>query len=215
MDQKAIGPPHSFFIAPLVEYAQERGVFDAFVDDGVFVAPDRTPFELLRFAALAMLQGPDEHVPYGWTHCLTLAQAPLLIASSCSDPGQAAFVSLAYLAAHWAGLGAGAVENWFSPRAVEASVDEALTDSPAVAAAAAWHTADPARTLTSLATSASLAHDAHRVKYTLACLDAAAADPVQRRLYLAAAAYLNVWWRHHPDPSDPLDDESCNPHPSS
>ena len=46
------------------------------------------------------------------------------------------------------------VENWFSPRAVEASVDEALTDSPAVAAAAAWHTADPTRTLTSLAISA-------------------------------------------------------------
>ena len=214
-DQKAIGPPHSLFIAPLLEYAQERGVFEPFVEDRVFVAPDRTPFELLRFAALAMLQGPDEHVPYGWTHCLTLAQAPLLIANLCADPGRAAFVSIAYLAAHWAGLGAGAVENWFSPRAVEASVDEALTDSPAVAAAAAWHTADPARTLTSLATSASLAHDAHRVKYTLACLDAAAADPVQRRLYLAAAAYLNVWWRHHPDTSDPLDDESCSSHPSS
>ncbi len=131
----------------------------------------------------------------------------MLIAGSCTDPGQAAFVSLAYLAAHWAGLGADRVENWFSPRAVEASVDEALTDSPAVAAAAAWHTADPARTLTSLATSASLAHDAHRVKYTLACLDAATADPMQRRLYLAAAAFLNAWWRHHPDPSDPLDGE--------
>ena len=93
IDQSAIGPPHSLFIAPLLEYAQERGVFDAFIDDGVFVAPDRTPFELLRFAALAMLQGPDEHAPYGWTHCLTLAQAPLLIASACSDPGRAAFVS--------------------------------------------------------------------------------------------------------------------------
>jgi hypothetical protein len=199
----------------LVEFAQERGVFDAFVDDGVFVAPDRTPFELLRFAAHAMLQGPEEHAPYGWTHCLTLAQAPLLIASSCHDPGQAAFVSLAYLAAHWAGLGDGTVENWFSPRAVEASVDEALADSPAVAAAAAWHTADPARTLTSLATSASLGHDAHRVKYTLACIDAAAADPMQRRLYLAAAAYLNAWWRHHPDPSDPLDEPPCRRHRSS
>ena len=76
-DQKAIGPPHSLFIAPLLEYAQERGVFDPFVEDRVFVAPDRTPFELLRFAALAMLQGPDEHAAYGWTHCLTLAQAPL------------------------------------------------------------------------------------------------------------------------------------------
>jgi hypothetical protein len=214
-DQNSIGPPHSLFIAPLVEYAQERGVFERFVEDRVFVAPDRTSFELLRFAALAMLQGPDEHAPYGWTHCLTLALAPLQISGSCSDPGRAAFVAIAYLAAHWAGLGAGTVDYWFSPRAVEAGIDEALTDTPAVAAAAAWHTADPARTLTALATSASLAHDAHRVKYTLACLDAAAADPAQRRLYLAAAAHLNAWWRHHPDPSDPLDEEPCNSHPTS
>ena len=210
MEQKAIGPPLSLFIAPLVEYAHDRGVFEAFVDDGIFVAPERTPFEVLRFAALAMLQGPDEHAPYGWTHCLTLAQAPLLLARSCTDPGQAAFVSLAYLAAFWAALGVDTVENWFSPRAVDASIDEALSDSPRVAAAAAWHTADPARTFTSLATSASLAHDAHRVKYTLACLDAAAADPVQQRLYLAAAAYLNAWWCAHPDASDPLGDQSCN-----
>jgi hypothetical protein len=42
-DQKAIGPPHSLFIAPLLEYAQERSVFEPFLEDRVFVAPDRTP----------------------------------------------------------------------------------------------------------------------------------------------------------------------------
>ncbi|MGH9024913.1 MAG: hypothetical protein ACRDWD_02175 [Acidimicrobiia bacterium] len=37
---------------------------------------------------------------------------------------------------------------------------------------------------------AALHPDAHVVKYTLACLDAATADPEQDRLCLAAAAYL-------------------------
>jgi hypothetical protein len=185
----------------LLEYAQERGVFEPFVEDRVFVAPDRTPFELLRFAALAMLQGPDEHVPYGWTHCLTLAQAPLLIANACTDPGRAAFVSIAYLAAHWAGLGAGAVENWISPRAVEASVDEALSDEPSIAAAAAGtppirHARSPARHL-------GIPRPRRDRKYTLACLDAAAADPVQRRLYLAAALSQRVV-APVSDTSDPL-----------
>jgi hypothetical protein len=41
------------------------------------------------------------------------------------------------------------------------------------------------------------------VKYTLACLDAAAADPSAEPLYLAAAAYLNGWWELRGDPDDP------------
>ena len=42
-------------------------------------------------------------------------------------------------------------------------------------------------------------HDAHFVKYTLACLHASDADPQSRRLYLAAAASLAGWWAQHPD----------------
>jgi hypothetical protein len=50
------------------------------------------------------------------------------------------------------------------------------------------------------------------VKYTLACLDASAADPAGSSWYLAAAAHLNAWWLAHPDRSDPhagqdLDDD--------
>ena len=40
----------------------------------------------------------------------------------------------------------------------------------------------------SLASAASRGQDAHLVKYTLACLDAADADPGAARLYLSAAA---------------------------
>jgi hypothetical protein len=48
--------------------------------------------------------------------------------------------------------------------------------------------------VSALATRASLHGDAHRVKYTLACLDAIATDPGHEALYLAAAAYLSAWW---------------------
>ena len=49
-----------------------------------------------------------------------------------------------------------------------------------------------------LATRAALHHDAHLVKYTLACFDAATADPGRRRLYLSAAASLSAWWAQQP-----------------
>ena len=52
--------------------------------------------------------------------------------------------------------------------------------------------------MTVLATNAALHHDAHLVKYTLACFDAAEADPPQRRLYLAAAASLAGYWAQQP-----------------
>ena len=178
-----IGPPPSFFIAPMVEHAQDGGAFAGLLEpDGTFVAPAKTPFELQRFAAQAMLQGPPDQAPYGWTHCLTLAQAPLLLAAAQPgrDPAAAIYVATAYLAAHWAGLGDGHVDLTYEP-------------------------ADPGPdAVTRLATAASVNHDAHRVKYTLACLDAVATDPSHRSLYLAAASYLSGWWDARPDAADPL-----------
>jgi hypothetical protein len=203
-----IGPPPSDFIAPLVEHAQDSGAFDNLVGaDGVFVAPRRTPHTMLRFAAHTMLQGSPDQAPYGWTHCLTLAQAPLLLADAGGAPGPASYVASAYLAAHWAGLGHGSVDLEHVPASVDADLAEALLDDPATSAGAAWHTDDPSRAASLLATAASINHDAHRVKYTLACLDAAACDPAATRLYLAAAAHLNAWWNAHPH----ADDESPSP----
>ena len=46
-----------------------------------------------------------------------------------------------------------------------------------------------------VATAAALHEDAHLVKYTLACLHAAADDREFAGLYLAAAAHLVEWWR--------------------
>jgi hypothetical protein len=48
--------------------------------------------------------------------------------------------------------------------------------------------------VTTLVTRAAIHEDAHLVKYTLACLDAATDDPPHRRLYLAAAASLGGYW---------------------
>ncbi len=190
-----VDPPPSLFIAPMVEHAQAHGALDGLLDDdGGFRAPAAPPFALLRFAAQAMLQGPPQQAPFGWTHCLTLAQAPLLVASAGSDPARAVFVAAAYLVAHWATQGRGHVDLDAVPPPNGADVAEALDDAPAAAAAAAWHAAEPEATVAALATSAATAHDAHRVKYTLACIDAAAADLTHRSTYLAAAAYLNAWW---------------------
>ena len=108
-----VDPPPSLFIAPMVEHAQAHGAFDGLLDDdGGFRAPAAPPFALLRFAAQAMLQGPAEQAPFGWTHCLTLAQAPLLVASAGAgaDRARAVFVAAAYLAAHWATQGRGHVD---------------------------------------------------------------------------------------------------------
>ncbi|MBV9254648.1 MAG: hypothetical protein JO054_10480 [Actinobacteria bacterium] len=174
-----VGPPAVPFIAPLLQHAQAEDVFAALLEeDGTFHVPAASPFQLLRYAAQTMLQGDPAHAPYGWTHCFTLAQAPLMIGNATGDVGATTFVAAAYMAAHWAAYGQGVVD---------------LTDEPAPVAV----------TASALATAASRNHDAHRVKYTLACIDAAAADPEATPLYLAAAAYLNDWWDQRGDSSDP------------
>lgn len=181
-----IEPPPSSFIAPLVLHAEAHGVFDR------LTGPAERPFELLRYAAQAMLQGPVEHAPYGWTHMLTLAQAPLMIGGP-----ESTFVAAAHLAANWVGHGRGRVDLRWAPDPVGVPLAEALQADPLTAAAAAFHTPPgPAvgAAAALLATRASIGDDSHRVKYTLACIDAGVQDRPAQRLYLAAAAYLNAWW---------------------
>ena len=64
-------------------------------------------------------------------------------------------------------------------------------DTQDVLAAGEW----PATTVEELATAAALHEDAHLVKYTLACIHAAADDPAFAPLYLSAADHLVRWWR--------------------
>jgi hypothetical protein len=205
-----VGPPGQSGIAAMVEHAQDHDVLSGLLDaDGTFIAPEALPVELLRFAAHAMLQGSPDAAAYGWTHCLTLAQAALMVAPACTNASQAAYVAMTYLASHWATLGQGTLDlDGPAPDPVGTDLEALLSASPQQAAAAAWHGRDRGDIVTRLATSAACAHDAHRAKYTLACLDAATADPTGTPLYLAAAAYLNAWWVQHPDRTDPLSDQA-------
>jgi predicted N-acetyltransferase YhbS len=198
-----VGAPPSPFIAPLVHHAHERGLVDALIRDGTFHAPPHAPRELLRFAAQAMLQGDSEQAPLGWTHCLTLAQGALRAGRLAGDAPLGTYVSMVYLIAHWGAYGIGQLDPDHVPEPSRHPLPDALGVSPRDAAAAAWHDPDPVGTASILASAAATNHDAHRVKYTLACLDAAADDPSAEQLYLAAAAYLNAWWDLRGDPEDP------------
>ena len=90
------------------------------------------------------------------------------------------------------------------PTRTDQALEDALDDTPEVAAAAAYHAAHLDSTVTRLADAAATGHDAHLVKYAHACLDARAADPEHAASYLAATAHLIAWWRQHPAEGDPL-----------
>ena len=198
-----VGRPSSPFIAPLVGHTFAQGLIDPLSPGGTFSAPHEPPRELLRFAAQAMLQGDPEQAPFGWTHCLTLAQGALRAGTLAGDEPLATYVAMVYLIAHWGAYGIGTLDPDHIPEPTRHGLRDALDLSPNDAAAAAWHDPDRVTTAAVLASAASSNHDAHRVKYTLACLDAAADDPAAEPLYLAAAAYLNSWWQLRGDPDDP------------
>jgi hypothetical protein len=195
------------FIAPLIHDAARRGVLDLLCEsEGTFVAPNRAPLELLRVAAQAMLQGPPEYAAYGWTHCLTLAQGALRAGALAADLTAGTYMAAAYIASHVAAYAGKPLDLNYRPEPTPIVLERALRDSPTSAAGAAWQAPEQATAI--LAAAAAVNHDAHRVKYTLACLEAAAGDPAAGRLYVAAAAYLNAWWEAHPGTDDPIGSSS-------
>jgi hypothetical protein len=138
------------------------------------VAPDLVDARsaVSRVAAWAMVQEAPDHVPYGWTHALTIPQAVLSLGI---EPRLAVAVAGSQLIGFRASMGARRLDP----------------DAPLPATA----DLDPQE----LATAASLHGDAHVVKYTLAALDAAAYDPAFGDLYLAAANRHHEWWWGQPD----------------
>ncbi len=143
-----------------------------------------------------MLQDDPTYAPYGWTHCLTLAQAAIGVRHRLADPVAGAAVAATYVVAFRAAEGAHAIEIDWEPEPNDIAPLDALAAEPAVAAGAVFHASADALDdiVPELAARAGSHDDAHVAKYTLACFDAAAADPVRRRLFLAAAAYLGAWW---------------------
>jgi hypothetical protein len=194
----ALGVPGSLFIHPLMSQVDGQGVASQLLGGALGgVSVEDASRVVQRAAAWSMLQEPPDHAAYGWSHCLTMPQAVLAVAGACRDPRRAVAVAATHVVGFRAALAARPLVDAYRPEPPDAGWPEALDAGPAVAAAAAWHTAgtDLEEVVTEVAGAAAVHPDAHLVKYTLACLDAAADDPSARRLYLAAAASLVGHWR--------------------
>ncbi len=142
---------------------------------------------VLHAAAWSMLLEPGDHSPYGWSHCLTMPQAVLGLAGTV-DPSMALAVASTYVVGFRSALAVNPLEPVFPTEDPRLPLPEAIDAGPTVAAAAVWHLPDLAMAdvVGELATRASVQRDAHLVKYTLACVDAAATDrahhaPLPRR----------------------------------
>lgn len=188
------GDPGSDFIYPVMHLTERSGLAAELLDEplrGMEVAEARRI--LLRVAAHSMLQDNPDAAPYGWTHCLTMPQAVLVAADHGADPELAVAVAATYV------LGFRATQG-------RVRLDPDATPAPGTDAARAWSASeDGLREIADGLVTYALVHpDAHLAKYTLACLDAADADPDARHLFLAAAAHLHEWWRPVPFADDPI-----------
>lgn len=200
-DTVDLGRGGSDFIQPTMDRVDATGIAAERLGPVIGSPTTRHARVLARVAARSMLLDRPAAAPYGWTHCLTMPQA-LMSLTDVVDPGRALRVAATEVLGFRASLGdrtvprgALGVDGDGVPADPGIPVNEALRVGPSVAAGAVWHSPDPDGSLrASLASAASRGQDAHLVKYTLACLDAAASDPSHRRLHLAAAAYLVGWW---------------------
>jgi len=175
-----LGPPGSTFIHPLMMHVDESGFAAAQLGDALGSYTEEAARVILRTAARSMLLETCEHAPYGWTHCLTMPQALLGLARNSQRPDRLLALAATEVLAFRTALGGAQIQT---------STPDAL---PSV---------DP----DVLASAAASSHDAHVVKYVLACLDAAAWDPGETSLYLAAGArLLDCWETAGGDPTVPL-----------
>lgn len=175
-----VGVPGSAFIHPLMMQVDDSGLAASLLGDVVGDYSDEAARALLRVAARSMLAERCDHARYGWTHCLTMPQALLGLARRSARPGRLLALAATEVVAFRAALGEAAL-----PAAIVSPLTPLEPDE--------------------LARAAATAHDAHVVKYALACLDAAAFDPPEAALYLAAGRrLLDCWAAGGGDPSDPL-----------
>jgi hypothetical protein len=185
------GDPGSDFIYPTMHLTEASGLAAEVLDAPLRgMTVDGARRVLLRVAARSMLQDNPDAAPYGWTHCLTMPQAVLVAADHHgADPDLTVAVAATYV------LG-------FRSTQGRVRLDDAWAPEPGTAAGRAWAATpdERAEVTQELATYGALHEDAHVAKYTLACFDAAAADPEAAPLFLAAAAHLHDWWRHR-DPT--------------
>jgi len=188
------GDPGSDFIYPTMHLVDEGGLAAAVLDGPLRgLGPDDTRRILLRTAARSMLQDDPAAAPYGWTHCLTMPQAVLEAVDLGADAELAVAVAATYV------LG-------FRSTKGRVTLDPGWVPAAGSSVHRAWSARGDERdaVVDDLVAFGAVHPDAHVAKYTLAGLDAAAADPEAAHLHLAAIAHLHEWWRAHPVEDDPL-----------
>jgi hypothetical protein len=169
-------PPHiamsNDFIAPMMLAVEVDGLAARLLGRATQAAPESAAKALSRIAALSMLQDDPDRAPYGWTHCLTLPQGLMALAPYTTHTDRLVRIAATFALGFRSTLGKARLDAGWTP--------SATPDVSVLAARAVAH------------------EDAHLVKFTVACLAAAAADPPARPLFLAAAEYLGEWWDAHP-----------------
>jgi hypothetical protein len=188
------GDPGSDFIYPTMHLTETSGLAADVLEAPLRGMPvDDARRVLLRTAAQSMLQDNRDAAPYGWTHCLTMPQAVLVAADHGADADIAVAVAATYVLGFRATQGRVRIDpSWSPPRDTVAG--------------AVWSAGDDElpSIVDELVSFGAIHPDAHVAKYTLACLDAADADPEARRLFLAAAAHLHEWWEPIRFEDDPI-----------
>lgn len=198
-----VGMGASPFIHPMLMQVDPTGIAREALAHGVPVDDlAGAQRSVLRAAALSMLLEPDEHAPYGWSHCLTMSQAALGIAARLRDPARAIAIAATYVVGFRATLASAPLQRDYAPVDPGCAWGESFEAGSQTAAAAVWHAPvwERASIVEVLATRAAVHADAHLVKYTLACLDAASLDPMASPLYLAACAHLHGVWATRAQP---------------
>ncbi len=185
------------FVHPTMMRVDETGIADELlrmrIPSGDHAAAARA---VLRAAALTMLQEPDEHAPYGWSHALTMSQGVLSLVGAGPDPAHVVAIAATYVVGFRASFARRELIADYRPDPYDLPWNEALEAGSRAAAGAVFH-ADPAERsaiVAELAGRAAIHHDAHLAKYTLACIDAMESDPEAATIYLAAAAHLHGVW---------------------
>jgi hypothetical protein len=166
------GDPGNNFIYPTMHLIDANGMAAELLTAPTQSVPaDEARRQLLRIAAMSMLQDDPSNAPYGWSHCLTMPQAVLAVAPRTADPRRAIGIAATYVLGFRATLSSGPLDLGWRPsrpnaggRLLDAECGDAVSQ--------AWHTDDLLSVETQLATYAAVHHDAHLAKYTLACLHA-------------------------------------------
>ena len=181
VDAPTLGVPGSSFIHPLYMQVDESGAAAEHLGGALGRYNPEAARALLRVAARAMLVDAPDHVPYGWTHSLTIPQAVLGLSGRSADPDRALAIAATGVLAFRAALGSGPL----------APVE--LDDLPPGRPRRARHRRrDPPRC-------------PHREVHAWPVSTPAADDPPFARMYLNAADRLLRWWDDAGgDPTDPL-----------